>query len=186
MKVLLIRHGMTEGNLKKRYIGATDEPLCAEGISQLENLSYPQCDMLFTSPMRRCIQTAAVLFPAQAPVMADDLRECDFGRFEGKNHIELTNDDDYKKWIESGGTLPFPDGEDPQEFKTRCINAFDKITKKYADKDSIAMVVHGGTIMSVLEKFAVPHKNFYDCHTENGRGWLCDYDGRTMTVLEKL
>ena len=37
MKILvyLIRHGKTEGNLKKAYIGVTDQPLCLEGRAEL-------------------------------------------------------------------------------------------------------------------------------------------------------
>lgn len=41
MKIILIRHGMTEGNLKRRYIGTTDEDLintdCLKG-------DYPKCE----------------------------------------------------------------------------------------------------------------------------------------------
>ena len=36
MQLFLIRHGMTKGNLEKRYIGCSDEVLCQEGIRQLE------------------------------------------------------------------------------------------------------------------------------------------------------
>ena len=37
MKIYLIRHGETKGNLKKKYIGRTDEKLCSEGRIKLEN-----------------------------------------------------------------------------------------------------------------------------------------------------
>ena len=36
MKIVLIRHGATKGNLEKRYIGRTDEDLCGEGIKKLK------------------------------------------------------------------------------------------------------------------------------------------------------
>ena len=56
--ILLIRHGKTAGNLAKRDIGRTDEPLCPEGITALREISYPSCDMVIASPMARCRQTA--------------------------------------------------------------------------------------------------------------------------------
>ena len=37
MKIVLIRHGATAGNIKKRYIGTTDEDLCASGIESIHN-----------------------------------------------------------------------------------------------------------------------------------------------------
>ena len=56
-ELYLIRHGKTYGNTLGRYIGTTDEPLCAEGREELEAIPkgcYPQPDILFASPLRRC------------------------------------------------------------------------------------------------------------------------------------
>ena len=56
-RLILIRHGMTEGNREKRYIGTTDESLCEEGRRVLEKRKaageYPEADVVFASPMRR-------------------------------------------------------------------------------------------------------------------------------------
>ena len=65
-KLHLIRHGLTEGNLKGLYIGSgSDLPLCAEGRAQLKTLKkdfgYPQVPLVFTSPMLRATQTAEIL-----------------------------------------------------------------------------------------------------------------------------
>ena len=58
LKIYLIRHGKTQGNLSGKYIGArTDEPLCQEGIRELEGKNYPKAELLFVSPMKRCRQT---------------------------------------------------------------------------------------------------------------------------------
>ena len=88
----LIRHSMTKGNLEKRYIGSrTDEPLCREGIALLEGFSYPageQVERVIVSPMRRCVQTAQILFPGKELVLEPGLMECDFGAFENKNYKE--------------------------------------------------------------------------------------------------
>ena len=67
-KLHLIRHGLTEGNLKGLYIGSgSDLPLCAEGRAQLKTLKkdfgYPQVPLVFTSPMLRATQTAESYSP---------------------------------------------------------------------------------------------------------------------------
>ncbi|MDR0311033.1 MAG: histidine phosphatase family protein, partial [Acidobacteriota bacterium] len=95
MKIILVRHGKTQGNLEKRYIGKTNEPLCADGVEQAAALFKmgipPRPDKLISSPYLRCTQTAEILYPDMAHEICDDLRECDFGTFEGKTHDELLN-----------------------------------------------------------------------------------------------
>lgn len=186
MKILFIRHGQTAGNLEKRYIGRTDEPLCEAGIAALNRCLYPACTVLVSSPMRRCLQTAACLFPAQRIHVREAFRECDFGDFEGKNYAELNGNPQYQAWIDSGGTAPFPNGESPEAFRARCCDGFRQTVREFADADSMAFVVHGGTIMSILSQFVLPHRGYYDWMTENAHGWLCASDGTNLTVTEKL
>ena len=186
MKTVFIRHGLTSGNLEKRYIGTTDEDLCEDGINQLKKSDYPKCELLVSSPMKRCIQTAQIIFHGQEILTYSGLCECDFGDFEGKNYIELSSDADYQKWVDSGGNLTFPNGEDPMFFRKRCIEAFENIVRRYKDKRSAAFVVHGGTIMSILEKYAVPHRDYYEWHCENGGGYICEWDGSKLEVMEKI
>ena len=101
LKLALIRHGKTFGNTQGRYIGTTDEPLCQEGIDALREKAaeYPAAELVFASPMKRCIQTAEVLYPGMEPYRLPDFRECDFGEFENKNYQELSG---------SGGRWLFP------------------------------------------------------------------------------
>lgn len=186
MRIVFIRHGLTAGNLEKRYIGRTDEPLCSEGIAQLKKQTYPPCEVLICSPMKRCIQTAELIYPEHDIELCDDLRECDFGDFEGKNYKELSDNPDYQRWVDSGGGMQFPDGESPADFRQRCAAAFEMIVRKYPASGSIAFVVHGGTIMSVLEKYAVPYGDYYSWHCENGHGYICLWDGKSLSVKEKI
>ncbi|MBQ8687651.1 MAG: histidine phosphatase family protein [Ruminococcus sp.] len=186
MKLIFIRHGKTAGNLRKRYIGQTDEPLFSTGISELMGKSYPDCDLVIASPMKRCVQTAALLYPDKEIFMIPDLRECDFGDFEGKNYQELSGNPDYQKWVDSGGKGTFPNGENPQAFRSRCIAAFRKVIMEHADRTSIAFVVHGGTIMSVLEAYAVPKDSYYAFQVANGNGYITEYDGEKITIREQI
>lgn len=169
-KLIFIRHGSTSGNLEKRYIGRTDEPLCELGIKQIEKLKIQnfQIDFLFASPMLRTRQTSEILFPQQKVDFVEDFRETDFGIFEGKTAAELTNSFEYQNWLNSFCTAPIPLGESVSDFKERCCNAFENIIKTLPDNSRTAFVVHGGVIMAILERFSQPKRDFYDYHIGNG------------------
>ena len=196
IKIWLIRHGMTEGNRHQRYIGVTDEPLCPEGIERLKNITYPKPQAIFVSPLRRCQETAEILFPEQKVRIIDQLAECDFGAFENKNYKELSDDPRYQAWIDSNGTLPFPNGESMDAFKSRCLEAFARIVEEVsgAEQEWIAsgktgifragIVVHGGTIMAIMEAYARPKKDFYAYHIGNGECLQGVYDGETIRIKQ--
>lgn len=186
MIINFIRHGKTSGNLEKRYIGTTDEQLCSEGISELQSHSFPVCDMLAVSPMKRCIQTAELIYPSKKYIICPDFRECDFGAFEGKNFHELSDDFRYRSWIESGGENAFPEGEKTADFKNRCVAEFVRLTDGLNDSEHLSLVVHGGTIMAILERFAVPYRDYFNWQVENGNGYVTCFDGKKITVLEKI
>lgn len=168
MKIYLIRHGKTAGNLERRYIGVTDEQLCSEGTDELRGRQYPDCELVIASPMKRCVETARLIYPEKEIVFCDDLAECDFGDFDGRNYIELSGNADYQRWIDSGGVLAFPNGESPDDFKARCVRGFDEMVRCYSERGSIAFVVHGGTIMAVMERYGEPGRGFYDYQVGNG------------------
>ncbi|MDO4632331.1 MAG: histidine phosphatase family protein [Eubacteriales bacterium] len=182
MNIYLIRHGMTAGNRLKRYIGRTDEPLCEEGkelLAQREKL--PEPERLLCSPMLRCRETAAILFPGSTPKLVEEFRECDFGDFENKNYLELADDEYYQRWVDSGAALPFPNGETREGFLKRCADAFYQEVQ-LLEREGVsraAMVVHGGTIMSILARYGTPAKNYYEFSVGNGEGYLLDWNGET-------
>ena len=63
MKIYFIRHGATKGNREHRYVGTTDEPLLQEEIPTLQSKKMPPAARVYTSPKKRCIETAAILYP---------------------------------------------------------------------------------------------------------------------------
>ena len=175
MKWVLIRHGKTQGNLERRYIGSrTDEPLCAQGIAELKDKQYPPVKRVFTSPMKRCLETAALLYPNVLIETVTDFRECDFGDFENKNYAELNGNTDYQTWIDSGGEMPFPNGESRAMFAERCVRAFQKIQSQTED---CAIIAHGGTLMAIMESAARPVGCYYDFQVQNGEGFVLNKDG---------
>lgn len=169
MKIVLIRHGKTEGNIKKRYIGKTDEPLC-ETTSLC--LDYPECEAVISSPLKRCIQTAEYIYPEKKTEICTDLAECNFGDFENKSYEELKDNTYYIKWLESGGTMPFPNGEAHEDFVARCVRGFkEMLSPKYK---SAAFVIHGGTIMAIMQ--SIFGGGFYDYQIKNGGMFVFEYD----------
>ena len=109
------------------------------------------------------------------------LSECDFGDFENKNYLELSHNPDYQAWVDSNGTLPFPNGESRESFRWRTLEEFNRIVEECFKKEinTAALVVHGGTIMNIMEAYGSPARDFYDWHVKNGRGYLVQTD-RTL------
>lgn len=197
MKLLLIRHGMTKGNEKKRYIGITDEELSEQGKAQVcalgellrlkgilgKNMGK---DYVVVSPMKRCKQTAEQLnfwkpkefVEHNCTVMVEEARlsECNFGLFENKNYLELKDEPMYQKWIDSNGTMDFPEGDNLQQWKKGCVQAFDFHVKKAEEQgcDQIIFVIHGGSIMAIMEHYDEEKRGYYDYHVNNADGYYGD------------
>ena len=190
MKVYLIRHGATKGNRERRYVGSTDEPLLAEEIPGLQRKDMPPAARIYASPMRRCIQTAAVLYPGREPLVVDDLAGCSFGDFEYCNYEELNGNPDYQKFIDSMGRSGFPGGEGRDEFQRRCLRGFYGILQREKGcPEDIALVVHGGTIMAILDVCSRPHRDYYDWQIENGGVYAAEVvweDGGDSFYLENI
>ena len=183
--VYLIRHGMTAGNREKRYIGSTDEPLSPEGVAQIKQLKaagLPAFHQIFTSPYRRCRETAALLFPGADATAVPDLRECGFGLFEGKTAGELEYSPQYAAWLASGCMASIPGGESVEGFKARCRAAFGQALQEVPEGGRAAFVIHGGCIMAVLEAWALPKRDFYAYHLENGGFVACTFQEGALTI----
>lgn len=195
MRLYFIRHGQTRGNREGRYVGRTDEPLLAESREVLsgQGLFLREAlrpDALYVSPMLRCRETAQILFPGREQTVVDALRECDFGEFEYRNYRELNGNPAYQRFIDSGGTCGFPGGETLLEFQDRCVSGFCGVIDfewERKPEGSIVFVVHGGTIMAILDRFSHPHKGYFEWQTGNGNGYAAElsYDGRTERPMLK-
>lgn len=195
VKITWIRHGMTRANEEHRYLGKTDEPLSEKGIRFLQEKKkksfFNAPEFLYASPMKRCVQTAEILF-RRKPVLIPEWKEMDFGQFEGKNYEELKDNPDYQKWIDSNGTLPFPGGESREQFIRRSMEGFDRMMSdilkrsekntgiqndtdpRYLNSDRgteipVVTVVHGGTIMAVLS--SLTGGEYFDFQVKNGEGY---------------
>jgi alpha-ribazole phosphatase len=189
MIISFLRHLKTKGNYEGRYIGKTDEDLFKpEEQRLLRNL--PDVKIVFSSPMKRCLQTVELLYPAIEPVVINDFREIDFGDFENRNYDELKNDPSYRLFLDSGGTGIIPNGDEVPVYRNRCCEAFVRMIRRLGadDSEEAIVVCHGGTIMSILERFDEEKKSFYDYRVANGCGFVTEYDTarRRLRIIREL
>ncbi len=185
MTVYLIRHGKTQGNVEHRYIGRTDQPLCPQGRAELQSKIGPEADRVLASPLLRCRETAAILYPGRDVEIVDDLRETDFGDFENRTYGELKDDPRYRAWLDSAGTAAPPGGESKAHQQARTVRAFRDVVAVCRGDERVALVVHGGTIMCLLEALE-PSRRFYDWQAPNGGGYACAWDGARLTVTATI
>lgn len=184
---LFIRHGKTQSNLERRYVGDPSEPLCAIGIREAKALAYsgilPPVDFLLSGPALRCRQTTEILFPGITPEICP-LAETDFGIFKGKNADDLLSDKDYEAWLETNCMGDIPGGDSVTAFKIRCCKIFERITE-VSGIGTTAIVMHGGNIMAIMEQYALPRQDFYAYHIPNCGFILCRWEDRELFVEKK-
>lgn len=184
IKIVCIRHGATPSNQEHRYLGKTEESLSSEGIITLQQKKCPKVDKVYSSPMKRCIETAQILYPELSPILIPEWEEMDFGTFEGKNYIDLQQDPYYQRWIDSNGTLPFPNGEDRDAFIIRCKKGLermlDMLSKEGREQTKapmvLGLVLHGGTIMALFSAFG--EGDYFDYQVKNAEGYTAYVDQR--------
>ncbi|MCH4239014.1 MAG: histidine phosphatase family protein [Oscillospiraceae bacterium] len=176
--ICLIRHGLTAGNMEGRYIGSTDLPLCSEGEKLLQQQKdehpYPQVDMCYSSPMLRCLQTAKILYPELTPQIVTDFREIDFGDWENKTAAQLAEEDpNFMAWMEGGKQVTPPGGEDSGWCMQRTCAAFEHVVDGMLRSEihRAALILHGGSMMSILATYGLPKAKFYDWMTQPGCGY---------------
>ena len=189
-RLTLIRHGLTEGNVRRWYYGALDLPLCEAGADALREAAaaglYPPIGQakILTSGLLRTEQTLRLLYGDVPHEVWPDLREISFGIFEGKSYDELNGRADSQAFIDSGGEAPVPGGESRAQFAARCVRAGMRLMELSAVSDC-ALVAHGGTIMALMEKYARPAGGYFDFQVGNAQGFILEADGRYRPLFSQ-
>ena len=175
MLIYLLRHGLTAYNAEKRYQGQRDIPLCPVGRAQLRQADL-RPETVYITPLCRTRQTAEVLFPGARLVEVKDLQEMCFGSFEGRNFIEMEHDPDYQAWVQANCESSCPDGERKEDFSNRICAAFSKLVDEALaeGKDRLVILAHGGTQMAAMERYGVPHQDYYKWCGPNAGGYVLD------------
>lgn len=139
----LIRHAPTAGNGRKAYIGWTDEPILPFKAQPDHAARH-----VWGSDLLRCRQTAQLLFP-NARYKADaNLRELNFGDWEGKTYNDLQSNDRYRKWIDDPLSVQPPNGESFQQLAERV----ERTIGAFPETGNFTIVTHGGPIRYLLAK----------------------------------
>ena len=153
MRILLLRHGITEANEKHLYCGSTNLPLSPAGRAALRRQEMPAPGTRFiTSGMRRCNETL------------ED--------FEMKSYEMLKDDPAYQAWLtgDNEKNVP-PNGESGEHMTRRALAAFARVQK--AGRDAV-IVTHGGVIAAIMAHLFPEGKNRYEWQSPNGGGYVIE------------
>lgn len=161
--LFLLRHGTTEWIAARRVQGSTDSPLTERGREEawqaIASLSGVRMDAVFCSPMGRTRETAAIVCAelGMEPVFLDDLREMDFGRYEGYAYIEppdsrLTRMMKINLFIKI--VLAQITGESMRRVKQRARHAWQRILET-CPQGTILIIAHG-VILNALLSYLLP------------------------------
>lgn len=184
-ELLVIRHGETEMNERKRFTGGQDVPLSEKGRRALSPLfgTYPAAALFFTSGMRRTRETLALLYGDVPSVAISELGETRLGRFEGRDHDTLYKTDPiYRAWLESMEVVP-PGGESRRQFDARVVRGFEAL-RAHGWTGRAVLVAHGGVISSLMRQFA-PAGFEQTKPIHNACGWMLRLDAAGNIVEYK-
>lgn len=174
MKLAILRHGQTDFNVEHRYTGTTDVPLNETGRAEARAAgAAPWVNLVYTSPLRRARETAAICFPHAVQRPVRDLQEMHFGRWQGHNRDELAGDTAFDAWYASGWALRAPGGESRGDQEKRVAAALARIVAdaEAAGSELVVVAAHGGVVMStcdaLLSEEEKAGRGFHDWRPKN-------------------
>ncbi|MBX6372537.1 MAG: bifunctional RNase H/acid phosphatase [Acidothermus sp.] len=190
-RLVLVRHGVTSFTLEKRFSGTGDPPLVEQGRRQVAALaerlrSRGDIEVIVSSPLARCRQTAAAIAEAvELPVAVDDdLREVDFGLWEGLTFavVERRWPRELALWLADTAISP-PNGESYDELRLRISAVASRIVNRNRGR-TVCVVTHSRPIaMFVANALAAPVASIYRLHVEPASITEIDYYEDGVTVL---
>lgn len=151
MELILIRHALP---LRREVIdGAADPDLSPEGLQQArllaDYLSSETLDAIYTSPMRRAVQTAEPLASATGlvPVVVPGVAEWDqhSNEYIPVEELKATNDPRWQEMVKGGWTSE----EVPEDFSRRVIDSLENIIAEHRGQ-RVVVTCHGGVINEYL------------------------------------
>jgi len=160
IEILFVRHGQTDANSAGYWQGWTDPPLNLTGQAQAESIArrlaaeQEEIKALYTSPLRRALQTARAIGNRLDLAMQtlDQLKEIHFGKLEGVTLEEMENrfPELYAQWQDKTDmTFQWPGGERRATLFVRAAEACELIRARHGG-DKVIVVTHGGTIRACL------------------------------------
>ncbi len=146
-ELILVRHGETEWSREHRHTGRTDVPLTSAGEAAAASLACELAALpitaVFTSPAKRAVRTAELAGLTSAKE-DPDLREWDYGGYEGRTTIQIRAErPGWYLWRDGviGGDADHP-GETVSQVGARADAALSRVRPLLADGD-VTLVAHG-------------------------------------------
>lgn len=166
MKLLLIRHGETESNIRDIYAGSSEEGLTRRGRLQASEIAQKIArlgsDAVYTSPLRRAVETADLVGRSLGlvPKVESDFMELKLGQWEGLSSCQIVRrfPNEWRLWNESPAKLIMPGRETLAELLERMIRRFEKIGS-FQQNGRIAIVTHVSNIRVLLLYASALQKN---------------------------
>ncbi|MDQ0228996.1 histidine phosphatase family protein [Metabacillus malikii] len=157
LDLYLVRHGVTDWNQQKRYVGHTDRPVIESELSLLaplkQALANIEFDKIVVSDLRRCQETFAYLQIDGEPNTDSRLREMNFGDWEGKTYYELKDDKVYQNWLNNWEEHTIPNGDSGDDFKSRVDSVLQELLAEAKSESNVLLVTHGGVIRYIVQKY---------------------------------
>jgi len=147
-EIILVRHGETEWNAGKIYRGRVDINLNKLGIKQAgllgEYLSNTKLDAIYSSPLRRALDTANIIAQHQriGAHVTGDLIDLSYGEWQGlsEQKVRKSYPDLHDEWLTNPHRVRMPSGESLADVRERGIKVINEVTPKY--KGTVALVSH--------------------------------------------
>ena len=153
--ILLVRHGKTDWNLERRVQGQTDRPLNETGVRQARELAAAlaeeRVDAVFSSYLVRAHETARIVAERRGldVTVLPDLREKDFGSWEGLTDVEVLSR------FPDARSRPWGDAESTDDVAHRVLAALHRIADSHPG-GSVVVVAHGGPLRAVRAQCGRP------------------------------
>jgi broad specificity phosphatase PhoE len=151
--IVLLRHGATEHNAAGRFLSHDDPPLSDAGRaacrSVAKGLASISLARVFVSPRRRTLETRELVAPATPYEICDELREVDFGSWEGKTLEWLEQNDALRLAARRRDPVRFrpPEGESFEDAAPRLR----AIAERIQSGSNVLIIGHRGSL-GVLER----------------------------------
>ena len=174
----LIRHGISTDNEQDLLAGVgRDSALSPRGEEALHSMkdrySYPPIQALFVSPLKRAVQTAAILYPEHRRILIAPLAEASYGALEGTPLQQVYDQHFFEEWMRPDDPVTPAGAETYREFVLRCSNALGTLLEGMMKSGvyEAAAVTHGGVIAAMLTAHGLPEQTEDMWYADNGAGY---------------
>jgi phosphoserine phosphatase len=157
-KIILTRHGHVEGIKPERFRGREPLQLTARGVAEAAALAQRVAarwrpSQIYTSPMSRCIATAAAIAQATGTPSktCEDLNDIDYGAWQFKTFAQAKAQDAalFAAWFANPPLVRFPNGESLQDLAARTANALRMVLARHPN-ETIVLVGHDSVNRALL------------------------------------